>query len=258
MKRVTFETLPSRGFHPLVETPTNPECWFTSGLAQKSNFCPCTICSKQMRDLAWSYLDQQDDKQITQRKIIEHQEDCSIQGHTRALTQVNYIQALQSHSIQDKGPGNWAVALVTINPPPTSNPQIISKQLVNGFTKMTQREISANLDLVGVLEQRSDTPNVYDGVHMHLVIRRVTKTSNSNPKKIKEAIFESFKHISPILQSYNIKYGPAASLKNFLTYILGQKSDTDKHAKQANDVYFRLEYEIPHPMVWRAHQEIQN
>lgn len=104
-------------------------------------------------------------------------------------------------------------------------------------------------DYAYVIEQRSED-EVFTGVHAHLLVHTPEKTNYEIRREMKNKV----KHLVDmnIVKSFDIgknKKGPlsilpTADFKNRMSYMIGMKSDEEKHKKQKMDRIMRKTYNL--------------
>jgi len=142
--------------------------------------------------------------------------------------------------------GKYDCALVTINPDPyiCEDPSVL---LDKWYDLIESKLFELDLDATMSIEQRltleeTEQLGEWSGFHMHIVLERKRKTSNSNPAKIRQLFEKTFGDIIFDPQHINIKYG--SDKKNFLAYISGDKKDDIKKSKCENDRKMREFYQL--------------
>lgn len=136
---------------------------------------------------------------------------------------------------------------VTINPKDELSP-LQMKEEVDKIVYKTKWINEA--DYAYVIEQRSNTPSKYSGVHCHLLVHTKDKPNNEIRRELKNKV----KHLvdMDVVKSFDIgknKKGPLSIIptiepNNRIQYMLDWKKDPDKHAKQIIDKEMRETFGI--------------
>lgn len=150
----------------------------------------------------------------------------------------------QDKLIEEKGyKDKTDYTFITINP---QNQYISPTELKEDIDKIVQKTkwINEN-DYAYVIEQRSNTPAEYSGVHCHLLVHTKDKPNNEVRRELKNKV----KHLVDMNQVKNFDIGknrkgplsilPTADPTNRMKYMLDWKKDPDKHAKQIIDKEMR-------------------
>jgi len=154
----------------------------------------------------------------------------------------------QEKLIEEKGyKDKTEYMFITINPREDLNVSPIQmKEEVEKIVSKT-KWINEN-EYAYVLEQRSNTPSEYSGVHCHLLVHTKDKPLNEIRREMKNKV----KHLVDmnVVAKYDIgknKKGPLSICPtidptNRIQYMLDWKKDPDKHAKQIIDKEMRETY----------------
>lgn len=138
---------------------------------------------------------------------------------------------------------------ITINPRQELNvkPNEMNQE-VEKIIKKT-KWINQN-DYAYVIEQRSNDPSEYSGVHCHMLVHTKDKPNNEIRRELKNKVGHLMD--MEVVKSFDIgknKKGPLSILptenpENRLQYMLDWKKDPDKHAKQIVDKQMREQYQL--------------
>lgn len=108
-------------------------------------------------------------------------------------------------------------------------PHVISKKLTRKWIQSYKFNI----------EQRGETPDDFSGVHAHVVVQCVRPKSICHMTR---EMYNSFKKCVDSPRYINVR---RITYDNGVDdYLLGNKIDSDKHAKVANDKLFRQKYNL--------------
>lgn len=156
----------------------------------------------------------------------------------------------QEELIEEKGyKDKTEYTFITINPKPELC--ISPIEMKNHMDKIVEKTkwINEN-DYAYVVEQRSNTPSEYSGVHSHLLVHTGDKPLNEIRRELKSKVknlcdmevvkkFDKGKNRKGPL-SIEPTYDPT----NRLSYMLDWKKDKDKHIKQIIDKEMREKYNL--------------
>jgi hypothetical protein len=150
----------------------------------------------------------------------------------------------QEKLVEEKGyKDKTDYTFITINP---ENQNIGCQELKEEVDRIVSKTkwINEN-DYAFVIEQRSNTPSEYSGVHCHLLVHTKDKPNNEIRRELKNKV----KHLVNLdeVKKFDIgknKKGPLSILPtadptNRIKYMLDWKKDPDKHAKQIIDKEMR-------------------
>lgn len=122
---------------------------------------------------------------------------------------------------------------ITVNPPPTLS--------LNDFLNQIDKTMTKNWidSYVYVIEQRGENENdIGKGVHTHILLKL---TKHKKQSEITREIKNTWKKVLDVDNYHilNIKYIDDLEQKRKQNYILGTKTESVKHLKQAYDIIFR-------------------
>lgn len=150
----------------------------------------------------------------------------------------------QEKMIEEKGyKDKTDYTFITINP---ENQNIGCQELKEEVDKIISKTkwINEN-EYAFVIEQRSNTPTEYSGVHCHLLVHSKDKPNNEIRREMKNKV----KHLVNLDEVKKFDIGknrkgplsilPTADPTNRIKYMLDWKNDPDKHAKQIVDKEMR-------------------
>lgn len=155
----------------------------------------------------------------------------------------------QEELIEEKGyKDKTEYTFITINPKNELISPIELKQEVDKIVAKT-KWINEN-DYAYVIEQRSDKPSEYSGVHTHLLVHTKDKPLNEIRRELKNKV----KHLvdMDVVKKFDIgknKKGPlsicpTSDPTNRFSYMLDWKKEQDKHAKQIIDKEMRAKFKL--------------
>lgn len=156
-------------------------------------------------------------------------------------------QQRQDKEIEEKGyKEKTPYTFITINPENQNISPIELKEEVDKIITKT-KWINEN-EYSYVIEQRSEIPTEYSGVHCHLLVHTQDKPNNEIRRELKNKV----KNIVNIEEVKKFDIGknrkgplsilPTAEPNNRLSYMLDWKKDPIKHRKQINDKEMRIKY----------------
>lgn len=143
-----------------------------------------------------------------------------------------------SHEMENSGKlENLDYVFITYNPPEGIDMDMFKIYMMKVTNKIWVK------GYLYVFEQRGEQEGDYHGIHCHMILHVKEGKSKSH---IHREIANTVKKILDVSNPHllNIKMIGKSECDRKINYLIGFKADEAKHAKQTNDIYFRIAYNL--------------
>jgi hypothetical protein len=135
------------------------------------------------------------------------------------------------------GSSKYPHCFVTFNPDKKYDDKPL--EFVDIITRVTEKKWAKNI--IFVFEQRSIKPNIWEGIHCHMLIERRHKRESEFKREIRSTV----KSIGDVKNEsiLNFSFRPTKEMDKTIAYILGEK-DEEKSKKLPQDELMRNELHL--------------